>query len=157
MAAGTRTASEEPARDSSDWDVSPTRLHEYLEGWLAAKGKIWSDIVEGAGINWVVVSNIRKGSQPRAETLRALSAYTQIPMWRLLELADYLRPGDLPFPGGVQLTPQEEQILELLRVVSPEARQIVLAGLRTAAAPHRRQPHTPDGDPDTGPLETPGA
>ncbi len=69
-------------------------LHELIERWVRANNSTYEKLLRQAGVAVSVGTDIRRGSSPRAETLRKLAEVMGVSPKRLFEATGYMEKED---------------------------------------------------------------
>ena len=106
-----------------------TAFHDYLSGWVAARGTTFDALRKAAGLSSGTASNLRHGGMPTPLTVRKLAPALGMSPGRLFILAGYLEEADL-VAGTEPLTAEESSLLSAYRTLTEEGRSLLLGALR---------------------------
>lgn len=106
-----------------------TPLARLVEDWLVAHNTNGAKLFELAELPNALYTQIKRGSSPRPDTIRALSEAMHVPRGRLFQAAGYADSEDLWI---VDPDPEMEELFSIWKKISPEKKPLMMKLLMTA-------------------------
>ncbi len=113
-----------------------TPIFEFIQGWIKENGTTGSRLFDQAGLSTALYTQMRKGSSPHQNTLRALAQAMGVKIGWLNLHAGNIEEDDLVV---LDRDPEIEKIVSLWEKISPRNKPLVMQLLETSAADGERE------------------